>query len=191
MITDCRQEAILNLTNGQRLDQLTAEVAGPVAVCFSQFHVGDTPPTQVADGGIAKMKTPISKTCSATKTNQSNCQTTALPGSEFCFFHDPAKAEERREAQAKGGRQNRMKTLDPTAPDVKVEDCRDARALLVLTINQVLKGEIDPRVANTVGFLANILLKAMEQNMLETRIEQLEALLKVQTTTFDLTLTGA
>jgi len=83
-----------------------------------------------------------------------------------------------------------MKTLEATAPDVKVDHCRDATALLVQTINQVRRGEIDPRVANSVGYLANILIKAMGQDILETRIEQLESALKVQTSTFDLTLTG-
>lgn len=141
-------------------------------------------------GGKATMKTPISKNCSATKPDDSKCQAPALPGSEFCFFHDPSKAEERREAQAQGGRQNRMKTLEATAQDVKVEDSGDARALLVQTINQVRKGEIDPRVANSVGFLANILIKALEQDKLEARIELLEAALKVQTPTLDLAVTG-
>jgi hypothetical protein len=135
------------------------------------------------------MRKPINKTCSATKPDQSKCQAPALPGSEFCFFHDPSKAEKRREAQAQGGRQNRMKTLEDSAPDVKVEDSGDAIALISDTINQVRKGKIDPRVANSVGFLANILLKAVERNKLETRIEQLEALLKVQTSTLDLSIT--
>jgi hypothetical protein len=136
------------------------------------------------------MKKRNSKSCSAKKPDQSNCQAPALPGSEFCFFHDPSKSEKRREAQAQGGRQNRIKTLEDSAPNVKVKDCGDAIALLVQTINQVRKGEIDPRVANSVGFLSNILIKAMERDKLETRIEQLEALLKVQTSTFDLTVTG-
>jgi hypothetical protein len=135
------------------------------------------------------MKTPINKTCSATKPDQSKCQVAAIPGSEFCFFHDPTKAETRREAQAQGGRQNRVKTLEDSAPDVKVADSGDAITLLVQTINQVRKGQIDPRVANSVGFLANILIKAVERDKLETRIEQLEALLKVQTSTFDLSVT--
>jgi len=135
------------------------------------------------------MKTPISKTCSATKQDQSKCQAAALPGSEFCFFHDPSKAEKRREAQAQGGRQNRMKTLDDSARDVKVEDSGDAIALISETINQVRKGQIDPRVANSVGFLTNILIKAVERNKLETRIEQLEALLKLQPPTFNLSIT--
>ena len=136
------------------------------------------------------MKTPFNKTCGAIKSDQSKCQAPALPGSEFCFFHDPSKADKRREAQAQGGRRNRMKTLEESAPDVKVKDSGDAIALISDTINQVRKGQIDPRVANSVGFLANILLKAVERDKLETRIEQLEAVLKVQTPTLDLTVTG-
>jgi hypothetical protein len=136
------------------------------------------------------MKIFKSKNCSATKRDQSNCQAPALPGSQFCFFHDPAKAEKRRQAQAEGGRQNRMKTLEDSVPEVKVEDCGDAIALISATINQVRKGQIDPRVANSIGFLANILIKALERDKLEARIEQLEALLKVQTPRLGLTMTG-
>jgi hypothetical protein len=135
------------------------------------------------------MKTTISRTCSATKQDHSKCQAPALPESEFCFFHDPSKAEKRREAQAQGGRQNRVKTLEDSAPDVKVEDSGDAIALISETINQVRKGQIDPRVANSVGYLANILIRAVEQNKLESRIEQLEALVKVQDPTLELNIT--
>ena len=83
-----------------------------------------------------------------------------------------------------------MKTLEGSAPDIKVEDCGDAIDLLVETINQVRKGKIDPRVANSVGFLSNILIRALERDKLETRIEQLETLLRVQTPILDLTVTG-
>jgi hypothetical protein len=130
------------------------------------------------------------KRCNAQKPDGTSCNSPALPGSNFCFFHDPAKAAERREAQALGGRQNRIKTLDTTAPDVKVEDCGDVVALISETINQVRKGMIDPRVANSVGYLANVLIKAFEQDELETRIGRLEALLERRSETSELTMTG-
>jgi hypothetical protein len=110
--------------------------------------------------------------------------------SEFCFFHDPSQAAARREAQAEGGRQNRLKTLEATAQDVEIVDSTDVIELLIKTINHVRKGQIDPKVANSVGFLANILMKVLEHNHLESRIERLEALLKEETSTADLTLTG-
>lgn len=131
------------------------------------------------------------KTCSAAKPDQSTCNAPALRGSKFCFFHDPSKESERLEAQSHGGRQNRIKTLQGTTPDARIDDCRDAIALLVQTINQVRKGEIDPRIANSVGFLTNILMKALDHHEIENRIEQLEALLRVQSTTISLKPAGA
>src|ERR1700722_17831905 len=121
------------------------------------------------------MKTIGGKTCSAIKRDRTRCSAATIPGSEFCFFHDPEKAEDRRQAQSQGGRNNRMKTLPESAPNVRVGNSGDAIALISQTINQVRKGQIDPRIANSVGFLANILLKAVERDKLETRIAQLEA----------------
>jgi hypothetical protein len=135
------------------------------------------------------MKTPINKTCSGTTTDQTKCQAAAIRRSEFCFFHDPLNAEKRRESQAQGGRQNRLRTLGDSAPDLKIEDSEDVITLLVQTINQVRKGQMDPKAANAMGYLANIIIKALEQNNFETRIEQLEALLKVQTPTSGLSIT--
>lgn len=73
-----------------------------------------------------------------------------------------------------------MKTLPITAPDVKVEDGQDIISLLSETINHVRKGLLDPRVANAIGYLVNILLKAEEQGGMESRLTQLEALVKAR-----------
>jgi hypothetical protein len=118
------------------------------------------------------------KLCEAARSDGSKCKAPALPGSPFCFFHDPTKADERREAQSLGGRQNRMRTLDASAPEVKVKDCQDVVMLISDTINQVRRGQIDPRVANAVGYLANVLIRAVEQGDLEKRLAELEALIK-------------
>jgi hypothetical protein len=138
---------------------------------------------------VMKKRKTVSQ-CKAKKPDGASCQSAALLGSDFCYFHDPAKAAERREAQALGGRQNRMKTLGTAAPDVKVKNCGDVVALLSETINQVRKGVIDPRVANAVGYLANVLIKAFEQDELETRIEKLEALLNGRSQASELATTG-
>ena len=71
-----------------------------------------------------------------------------------------------------------MVTLPTDTPDVDVEDCADVVTLLGQTINQVRRGEIDPRVANAVGYLSNIVLAATAQRDLETRIAELESLVK-------------
>ena len=115
------------------------------------------------------MKHAVQKSCEATKRGGTACRAAALPGSRFCFFHSPKHAEARRKAQSRGGMANRMATLPADAPDVKVKDCADVVKLLSETINQVRRGEIDPRVANAVGYLANILLAATGQGELESR----------------------
>jgi hypothetical protein len=128
------------------------------------------------------------KTCKGTKPDGSGCTCAPLPGSDFCFFHDPARAAERREAQSLGGRHNHMKTLDADAPDVKVENCQDVRLLIAATINQVRKGAIDPRVANAVGYLANVFIKSVEQEAIERRLNEIEAIVKNQRPSSDITL---
>lgn len=124
------------------------------------------------------MKQTAKKSCKATKGDGSACGAAALPGSRFCFFHDPAKAAARRQAQSAGGLANRMATLPADAPDVKVEDAADVVKLLSATINQTRRGEVDPRVANAVGYLANIVLAATGQRELENRLAELETLVK-------------
>ena len=124
------------------------------------------------------MKHAPQKTCAATKRNGTACRAAALPGSRHCFFHDPAKTAARRDAQSRGGSANKMPTLPADAPDVKVEDSADVVKLLSETINQVRRGEIDPRVANAVGYLSNIVLAATSQGELENRLAELESLFK-------------
>lgn len=128
--------------------------------------------------------------CERLKPDGARCQAAALPDSDFCFFHDPLKEDERREAQAAGGRQNRMKTLGASAPDIAVRDCKDVVALLSETINQVRKGIIDPRIANSVGYLANQMVRVLAQNDLEDRIGKLEQVVERRSRTSELMLTG-
>jgi hypothetical protein len=118
------------------------------------------------------------KLCKANKSDGSKCEVAAVTDSEYCFFHDPDRATDRKAAQSLGGHGNRIKALDEGVPDVKMESSGDVVALLSRTINQVLKGVIDPRIANTVGYLANNTMRALEQSELKIRIEKLEAMLE-------------
>jgi hypothetical protein len=50
----------------------------------------------------------------------------------------------------------------------------EVRVLLGKTVNQVLRGEIDPRVANACGYLISVLVRAIEGSELAQRIAALE-----------------
>jgi hypothetical protein len=64
------------------------------------------------------------------------------------------------------------------SPDQQIETVRDVCDLLSTTINDVRKGRLDPKIANTVGYLASVLVKAMEVGDLEERLAMLETAVK-------------
>lgn len=57
---------------------------------------------------------------------------------------------------------------------VKLKSSWDVSRLLAKTINQLLRGEITEQRAGKVGYLANVLLRALEASDLEKRVEHLE-----------------
>ena len=113
--------------------------------------------------------------CEMIKQAGERCRSRALRGRPFCFFHDPNSSEERSEASSRGGGKNRAATLPAGTPDIPLRSSTDAAALLARTTNQLLRGEIDPKIANSAGYLIGILMKAQEANRLEERLTALEA----------------
>jgi hypothetical protein len=55
-----------------------------------------------------------------------------------------------------------------------VNSVRDVTSFLAGTISRVRKGSLDVRIANAVGYLAGVLLKALEVGKLEDRLARLE-----------------
>ena len=114
--------------------------------------------------------------CCHTKADGSRCRANATTGSDHCFFHDPAKAKERAAARKAGGEKGRAAVLSADSPDVPLQSVADTVSLISETINQVRRGEIDPKVSNAIGYLTGILLKALEQGAIEERISALETI---------------
>jgi len=51
----------------------------------------------------------------------------------------------------------------------------DVLLLLADTIDEVKTGQLDPKVANSVGYLVGVMLKALEYDALNERLAALEA----------------
>lgn len=113
--------------------------------------------------------------CKHIKADGERCQAAALFDSAFCFFHDPDTTSERQEASARGGYNGRIRVLPENCPNAEVQSAADIVRLLGETINQVRKGDLDPRIANAVGYLANVALRAIEGGDIEKRLTGLEA----------------
>lgn len=111
--------------------------------------------------------------CEHIKSDGQSCKAHATSGSAYCFFHDPGASEERTAAQRAGGQANRP-TIVREAQVRKLETSSDVAGLLAETINSLRRAELDPKVANSVGYLANILVKTLEQSEIADRLEALE-----------------
>ena len=96
----------------------------------------------------------------------------------MCFFHDPAAAEKRTAAQRRGGQKGRATVLPANTPDFPLNDAGDASALLSVTINQLRRGQLDPKIATGLGYLLGLKMKAMDMAKLEKRVAGLEAALE-------------
>jgi len=116
--------------------------------------------------------------CLFVKPNGDQCQANAMTSSDFCYTHNPEiSEEEKREAKSKGGRNRSLAIINPLPP-IKIEKTRDITALLVETINEVRGGGLDCRVANSIGYLAGVALKAYETSELEDRLDRIEIAIK-------------
>ncbi len=91
--------------------------------------------------------------CQHTKTSGTRCQANAMTKSQYCFFHDPKKAKQRTAARKAGGHKSKAAVLPSETPDHQLDTLTDVVSLLGETINQVRRGEIDPRVSNAVGYM--------------------------------------
>jgi hypothetical protein len=63
-------------------------------------------------------------------------------------------------------------------PDHPLGDTNQVSALLADSINRLRRGQLDPRVANAMGYLASVLLKALESGRIEDRLAHLEAVVR-------------
>ena len=110
--------------------------------------------------------------CKGTTKAGSPC-TARAAANGFCFFHDnPARAVE---LGRLGGLKNRHSTFPPDDKLVSVPvTAKDVRALLAEALSEVRNRRLDPRVASTMAYVAGALLKALETEELESRIEELE-----------------
>jgi hypothetical protein len=87
-----------------------------------------------------------------------------MMNSDFCFFHDPEKAQDRAAARKAGGimRARRAVVLPPDTPNFELGTLEQVHGLLGEMINHVLRGELDPKIASTVGYLVLIQLKVKQ-----------------------------
>jgi hypothetical protein len=114
------------------------------------------------------------RTCRGAKPDGSFCSARVQQDANWCFFHDPGKAQERRAAQARGGEGNLAPSLPIDLPEFTAETVSDLRPLYQATINQVRHGELSPNAATAICNLANGMMRTLEDRDLRLRLHDLE-----------------
>lgn len=124
----------------------------------------------------------MAKKCRFRKKNGEICRANSQSDDGLCIFHDPARAGEVSRARRTGGKKRSQgaTVLPPDTPDHTLGNSHDVARLLADTINQVRRGQLDPRVANTVGYLSNILVAALQLGPLEDRLLRLEGTVGIE-----------
>ena len=111
--------------------------------------------------------------CAFIKADSERCKGEAMGGAEWCYSHDPGRAEERRRNASRGGRAGGRGRADSELTAIKSQ--------LVGLTERVLSGDLLPGPAAVANQLMNTRLRAIEQERknketaeLEARIEALE-----------------
>lgn len=100
--------------------------------------------------------------CTHIKDNGKPCGANAMKGARFCYLHNPAvSTEEKTEARSRGGLKRGV-ILGQPLPEIALDQPADTVKILQDTIRRVRAGELDVRIANSIGILSGQLLKAFE-----------------------------
>jgi len=110
--------------------------------------------------------------CRGSKPSGDPCERIVPASQGYCYSHDPDRAEERRRAASKAGK---------SKPN---RDVADVKRRLSELADSVLDGSVDKGVGAVVSQVLNVYLRAVsvelkvrEQQEIEQRLEELEALL--------------
>jgi hypothetical protein len=115
--------------------------------------------------------------CLGIKRDNSPCTVTVEPPQRYCWWHDPANADKRKQAASKGGRR-----AGRGRPIAELGSLRDENSDIR---RRLLEGELLPNVAavavqsiNTDIRAVSVTLKAHEQEELIERLDALEEALE-------------
>ena len=118
--------------------------------------------------------------CKATNQRGEPCAAYSGANSDFCFWHDPARVQDRAKARRSGGQSRHGRKIGVTGDNAKVsvKTMQDVVGLLEQAVNDALSLENSLQRARTVGSLASVIIRALEFATLEERVVALEAALR-------------
>lgn len=121
--------------------------------------------------------------CEFMKINGKRCRAPALTGSRLCFFHHPAEAAKRKEAQSAGGLASSEgrsgSEWEPVEP-LALATIEDIVKLMTEQLNELRGLEPSPAKGRSVFYGVSLLVRLYELLVLERRLTEIEAFLEVE-----------
>lgn len=121
------------------------------------------------------MNTRTNRTCRGTTKAGKPCEAAAAANSLYCFLHDPAREEERREWSRKGGKasstQKRLSRLIKDADELSIDDLGKLISGAMLLM---LEGSLEPAQLNALASAAKALESIRTTSELQKRLDALE-----------------
>lgn len=111
--------------------------------------------------------------CLGTRPDGEPCGSRAMCGADFCFWHDPAKEEERREELS---RREQFTGAPILSEAMSLETVADVEALLrQVALYLATGGRIEPRRATALTAVADRLLRAIRIKELQAELSAAQA----------------
>ena len=114
--------------------------------------------------------------CTSTRADGKPCTARALPGSSYCFAHDPAVRQKRIEGNRRGGqaKSNAARAARQWAAIGRELPDEDLPAVVKALVFAVRDGTVDPGVATCIANLAKTALQLHGDLDVERRLAALE-----------------
>lgn len=114
--------------------------------------------------------------CAHIKADGVACRAHSMTGAQYCYTHNPAvDPAEKSEAKRRGGLVGLGRSLPIDTPRVPLKTVADVTTFLESVVNMTITGVLDVKRANAVGYLSNILMRAIVDGELEKRVDAMEA----------------
>lgn len=111
--------------------------------------------------------------CQAKTKAGHQCRAHALKDKKYCLVHDPESKNQMKIYAQRGG-QVKKKVQVCLAPVKFKGDVKEILDLLADTVNQVRSNHMPARTANTIGYLASVMIKALEVSQIVDRLKEVE-----------------
>jgi hypothetical protein len=110
--------------------------------------------------------------CAAIAKSGKPCQGYRWRGGKFCHLHTGNRAQL---LGFKGGKRRARFSMEELADFPAPKSAEDLRDLIGQTIRELRKGHVEPKVANSIAYLAGAMADALELVEYDNRLKRLEA----------------